>query len=205
MKTILFQGDSITDASRDRTNPVNNGCGYVTMIAGALGADGEDYKVINRGTAGVGIASLVSTVPSDFLNLKPDYLSILIGVNDALYEAREREKRCVSVNKFEALYSLLIEEVKEELPNIKIILMSPFVYKGSATEDNFELLSREVRKLEACVKALSEKYNLSFICLREEFDKVKSIDITYDGVHPTAAGHEIIKRAWLKKFNEIKE
>lgn len=205
MKTILFQGDSITDASRNRENPVNNGCGYVTMIAGSLGADKENYKVINKGIAGVGIASLVSTVPSDFLKLKPDYLSILIGVNDALYEAREREKRCVSVKKFEALYSLLIEEIKENLPNIKIILMSPFLYKGSATEDNFELLHQEVIKLEECVKALSEKYNLSFICLREEFEKSTVNNITYDGVHPTAAGHEIIKRAWLKKFYEIKE
>ena len=84
---VLFQGDSITDACRNRENDTNAGCGYANMVKGALGA-AEPYKYIflNRGISGNRIVDLFARMKADMINLKPDFMSILVGVNDVWHE-----------------------------------------------------------------------------------------------------------------------
>ena len=109
---------------------------------------------------------------------------------------------------------MLISEIKEELPNIKIVILEPFCLRASATEntekypDKWNIFSSEVKKRAEKAKKIAEKYELPFITLQDKFDEVaKETGNTYwlfDGVHPTLMGHELIKREWLKVFNRIK-
>ena len=119
MKTILFQGDSITDAGRSRDNDLERGIGYPTLVSAELGLKypGE-YKFINKGISGNRIVDLYARIKCDFINLKPDYLTILIGINDVWHEVGSRNG--VDNKKFFKVYCDLIEEIKTMLPDIKI-------------------------------------------------------------------------------------
>ena len=213
-KLILFQGDSITDAGRNRELPHGMGVGYANMTAGELGL-AEPYKYIfrNRGISGNRIVDLYARIKKDMINMNPAIMSILIGVNDAWHEYNYQNG--VSAEKFELVYSLLIEELLQALPDLKLMLLEPFVLPGTATEsteekpDRWEFFCKEVPLRAAAVKRLAEKYNLPFVPLQQMFTEVNA-DAPYmgywlrDGVHPTAAGHVLIKNAWLeayKKYN----
>lgn len=207
MKKILFQGDSITDCARNREDDRFMGRGYATNVAQSLGFDypGE-YEFVNKGISGNRIVDLYARMKIDLINLKPDYMSVLIGINDVWHEiARENG---VAAEKFEKIYDMLISEVLEELPNIKIMILEPYVLKGTATEENWETFYEETLKRAAAAKRIAEKYNLKFIPLQDKFDeKCKLAPADYwvgDGVHPANPGHELIAREWMKAFEEIK-
>ena len=83
MKTILFQGDSITDAGRYRQFPESMGSGYASMAAGWVGFEYPgQFLCVNRGIGGNRIGDLYARIREDMINLKPDIISLLIGVND---------------------------------------------------------------------------------------------------------------------------
>lgn len=207
MKKILFQGDSITDARRSREDLTNTGFGYPALVQSTLGTDAPgEYEFINRGVSGDRSIELYARIKIDLINIKPDYLSILIGVNDVWRELDKQNG--IDAEKYFKLYSMLIEEVKEALPDTKIMIMEPFVMKGSATEEQWEEFSSEVKKRAVKAREIAEKYHLKFLPLQARFDEVEKLyPANYwlcDGVHPTNMGHEIIKREWLKAFEEIK-
>jgi len=207
MKRILFQGDSITDCCRSRENDSYKGCGYPLRVMGELNYDypGE-YEFINRGIGGNRVTDLYARIKADIINLKPDYLSILIGVNDVWHEIGA--KNGVSAEKFEKIYDMLLTEVIEALPNTKIMIIEPYVTKGSATEAVWDCFSSEVAKRAAVAKKLAEKYNLVFVPLQSKFDEMITKHPepywTAEGVHPTECGHELIKREWMKGFEKLK-
>lgn len=206
MKTILFQGDSITDAIRNRDLPFDMGKGYPNLVSAHLGFENPgEYEFINRGISGNRIVDLYARIKKDLINLKPDYMSILIGVNDVWHELAYENG--VAPDKFRKIYSMLIEEVKEALPDIKIMLLEPFVLPGPATEEHMDKFSA-VYEMAKITKEIAEKYNLVFVPLQEKFDEAtKLAEATYwlgDGVHPTPKGHELIKREWLKGFELLK-
>ena len=207
MKRVLFQGDSITDCGRDRENDLLMGRGYATNVAQSLGYDypGE-YEFINKGISGNRVVDLYARIKRDLINLKPDYMSILIGVNDVWHEIGSGNG--VSTEKYEKIYDMLISEVLEALPNIKIMILEPYVVKGTATEEAWNRFSADVAEKAAAAKRVAEKYNLKFIPLQEKFDEMgKIIPEPYwtgDGVHPANPGHELIAREWIKAFEEIK-
>lgn len=206
MKTILLQGDSITDAGRSREVDSNLGIGYPNLVGGELGYQYPgQYKVLNRGIGGNRIVDLYARIKCDFINLKPDVLSILIGINDVWHEIGNQNG--VDAEKFYKIYCMLIEEIKEALPEVQIMILEPFVLKGPATEGAWEEFRTETDKRAEKAKAVAEKYNLTFIPLQEKFDEAAKIcPDTYwlaDGVHPTVAGHELIKRAWVEAFEKL--
>jgi len=206
MKTILFQGDSITDAGRNRDLPFDLGKGYPNLVSAHIGFENPgEYEFINRGISGNRIVDLYARMKIDLINLKPDIMSILIGVNDVWHELAYENG--VAPDKFKKIYSMLIEEVKEALPDIKIMILEPFVLEGPATAENIDKFS-EVYEMAKVAKEVAEKYNLVFIPLQEKFDEAtKLAEPTYwlgDGVHPTPKGHELIKREWLKGFELLK-
>ncbi len=206
MKTILFQGDSITDAGRSYEDDRILGYGYATLVAAELGtARPNEFVFKNRGISGDRSIDLLARVRSDFINLKPDYISILIGVNDVWHE---RWENGVDEETFEVYYDLLISKVQRELPNIKIMIMGPFVLKEEATAATWDFFRSEVEKREAVSKKIAEKYNLVFVPLMKVFDEAEKVAPanywTWEGVHPTAMGHELIKREWLKAFEQMK-
>lgn len=202
MIKFVFQGDSITDAGRDRDNIASFGVGYPNLVASELMCKypGE-YEFINEGISGDRIVDLYARIKQDLINHKPDYLSILIGVNDVWHELNEQNG--VAAPKFEIIYSMLIEEVKDALPDIKIFILEPFVLKGCGTERYFDKFLEDVKLHSQAAKNVAEKYDLTFIPLQNKFDEAsKLMPPTYwaaDGVHPTAAGHGLIKDELLKR------
>lgn len=206
MKTILFQGDSITDAGRSREDEINTGLGYPTLVKSELGYENPGrYIFYNRGVGGDRIIDLYARIKKDIINLKPDYLSILIGVNDVWHEFAFNNG--VSNEKYFQIFSMLIEEIKDALPDTKIMILEPFVLKGTGTEEYFDEFWTEVQKRATKAKEVAEKYNLSFITLQDKFDEAaKTAPNEYwlaDGVHPTVMGHELIKRAWIEEFKKL--
>lgn len=212
MKTILFQGDSITDACR--TVNVDNvlGSGYASLVSAELGFENPGkYNFINRGIGGNRSVDVYARIKADIINLKPDYMSILVGVNDVWHEFGRHNG--IDADKYEKIYCMMIEEIKAALPDIKIMILEPFCLRGPATEnteeypDKWNIFSSEVKKRAEKAKAVAEKYGLPFITLQDKFDEAtKTAENTYwltDGVHPSPMGHELIKREWIKAFNKL--
>ena len=213
MKKILFMGDSITDAQRDRENDAYMGGGYATMVAGELACQQPyAYEFVNRGISGNRIIDLHARIRKDMVNLQPEYISILIGVNDVWHEYTRQNG--VAVDKFEILYDMMIQELQRDIPGVKIMILEPFVLPGSKTRteedkpNRWEHFSTETPLRAAVAKRIAEKYNLVFVPLQEQFDKVNAdAPEGYwlrDGVHPTVAGHNLIKQAWLEGFEKLK-
>ena len=211
-KVILFQGDSITDADRSRNSDQNPGFGYADMVMGALGYQRPyEFTYYNRGISGNRVVDLYARIRKDMIQLKPDYMSILIGVNDVWHEIFDGNG--VDAVKFEMVYGLLIEELLRELPGLKIMLLEPFVLPGSATQNTealpnrWEHFRKETELRAAAVRRVAEKYGLVFVPLQDKFDALNAdAPAGYwlsDGVHPTPAGHAMIKEAWLEAFAKL--
>lgn len=211
-KLILFQGDSITDAGRSRENDRATGNGYARVTEAELGCTyPEEYTYLNRGISGNRIVDVYARIKADIINLAPDYMSILIGINDVWHEYTKGNG--VSAEKFERIYDMLITEVKEALPNIKIMILEPFVLVGSATENNEEHPARyDYFRSETLLRAeaarrIAEKHNLVFVPLQEVFDKADAAHPGIwlsDGVHPASAGTCLIKNEWIRAFETIR-
>lgn len=212
-KLILFQGDSITDCGRNREDLTSTGTGYAHMVTGQLGCEAPGvYTFVNKGISGNRIVDVYARIKADIINLKPDVMSVLIGVNDVWHELGGKCNG-VSAEKFEKIYDLLIEEILQALPDIKIMIMEPFVLEGKATAATAEEPHRwnyfkdEVPLRAAAAKRIAKKYNLPYITLQDKFDEAcQQAPAAYwlrDGVHPTPMGHWIIKNAWMEAFSKM--
>lgn len=203
---ILFQGDSITDVSRVRGCDDHVGLGYPFLIKSELGFTYPNkYEFINRGISGNRIVDLYARIKFDIINLEPDVLSILIGVNDVWHEINDHNG--VDAEKFYKIYDMLIGEIKQSLPELKIMILEPFVLKARATEEHWDYFRCEVEKRAEMAKKIAEKYQATFIPLQEGFDALaKEAESSYwlsDGVHPSPMGHAFIKQEWLKAFLSV--
>ncbi len=207
---ILFQGDSITDVGRSRENNEDVGKGYALFVKSELGfAEPAQHEFFNRGISGNRVVDVYARIKKDIINLKPNVMSILIGVNDVWHELGE-EPNGVDADKFFKIYCMLIEEIKAALPDIKIMILEPFCLPGTATtatEEKWQGFSTEVPKRAAMAKKVAEKYGLTFIPLQAGFDKLtESAEPAHwlrDGVHPTAMGHRFITGEWLKAYKAL--
>lgn len=212
-KLILFQGDSITDCGRKREDITSTGMGYMHMVKGQLGCEYPGaYEFINKGISGNRIVDVYARIKADIINLKPDIMSILIGVNDVWHELGG-DHNGVAVEKFEKIYDMMISEILEALPDIKIMIMEPFILEGiktAATEEEpgrWNYFKAEVPLRAEAAKRIAKKYNLPYIALQEKFDEAcLQAPAAYwlrDGVHPTAMGHWIIKNQWMEAFKKM--
>ena len=206
MRRVLFQGDSITDANRMRDNDNYRGSGYPTLISGKLGVEFPNkYEFLNRGISGNRVVDLLARVNADRINLKPDIMSILIGVNDVWHELSTQNG--VSAENYEKIYNMLIDEVCSALPEIKIIILEPFVLKGVVTEEKWGEFRSEVEKRAAAAKRVADGHGLPFAELQKKFDDAEKLAPAdywlIDGVHPTAAGHELISQEWIAAFKKL--
>lgn len=205
--TILFQGDSITDAGRARDTDDYKGNGYPTFVSGTLGLQNPGkYTFMNRGISGNRVVDLYARWKCDCINLAPDILSILIGVNDVWHELDF--KNGVENEKFELVLNLLLEETKAKLPNTKVILLEPFLLKGTATTPNWDYFSREVALRAETVKRAAHSHGTVFVPLQKVFDEACTPEAPesywlIDGVHPTAAGHALIAKEWISAFQTL--
>lgn len=209
MKKLLFQGDSITDCGRAReemedTRHTFLGSGYPALLAAKLYGEQpeKDWRIFNRGISGNRVVDLYARWKIDALNLRPDILSILIGVNDTWHEAHYGNG--VELPRYEEFLRRLVTWTKEVLPEVKIILMEPFVLPfGHVQEDWPEEIARRgevVRKAAADLGAV-------FVPLQANFtEAAKKFGMEYwlrDGVHPTYAGHQLIASEWMKAAGHL--
>jgi len=201
-KSILFQGDSVTDAGRTGSaNPKESlGMGYPFFIAARLYADrlGEDWNVMNRGISGNRVVDLYARWKIDTLNLEPDVLSILIGVNDTWHEFVSRNG--VEVPRYAEFYRKLIDWTKETLPACRLVLCEPFVLETGVVPPEWV---KEIDQRRAVVKSLAAEYGTVFVPFQSVLTEAakKAGDpkkILGDGVHPTPCGHQLMADAWLK-------
>ena len=209
---ILFFGDSITDAGRTRDNDgvsSSLGYGYVRSAGGKLLAENPlKYEIFNRGISGHRIVDLYARVKCDCWNLTPDVLSILIGVNDVWHGVHHDNG--VEIDRFERMYRMLLSDTKKVLPDVKLMILEPFVLPGTATlyQDKYQdfLAVKEYAKV---CKKLAKEFGATFVPLQARFDAMweKYGENTYflrDGVHPNTAGAELIADEWMRAFkNEI--
>lgn len=200
---VLFQGDSITDAGRNRNDINDLGLGYPMFIASWFSALYPDKNVrfINRGISGDRVRNLKARWQEDCLDLKPDWVSILIGINDCWRRYDSNDP--TSVEAFESDYRYILDQVKEKL-NAKIILCEPFVLP--TPEDRVQWREDLDPKIHV-VRKLAREYGAIFIpldgimaqaCARKE-----PAFWAADGVHPTPAGHALIAQAWLKAVGAL--
>ncbi|MBE6733509.1 MAG: lysophospholipase [Ruminococcaceae bacterium] len=209
-KRILFFGDSITDCSRPRDQFYGFGKGYSYLVKAYLGANfPNEYEFINRGIGGDRSIDLFARIKIDFINLKPDYASLFFGVNDTLHEIQSQNG--LSTEKFEKIYTMMLDEIIEACPNTKLMILTPFVLKGWVTEEEEGLLERYqqgVAEKAAVVKKIAEKYGIPYADTQAMFNEaLKKADDTYwsdEGIHPTDYGHELLKNLWLETFEKIK-
>ncbi|MBP3411756.1 MAG: SGNH/GDSL hydrolase family protein [Oscillospiraceae bacterium] len=217
-KLILFQGDSITDAGRRNESAAGSdpglGVGYATMAAGQLGLEQPDtYTFLNRGISANRIVDLLARIKRDIINLKPDVVSILIGINSVWHEYEQQNG--VDADRFQQIYTMILEQILQALPNVKLMLMEPFVLEGSdtcATEqlpDRWDYFRTETQKRAQIVRELSERFGTVFVPLQTVFDEASKTSQqgnaywVIDGVHPTVNGHALIAKQWRKGFDAL--
>jgi lysophospholipase L1-like esterase len=206
---ILFQGDSITDAGRDRSRYYPNdgsgmGTGYVyQVVADILGTNpNKNIKCYNRGISGNKVYQLAERWDDDCLNLKPDILSILIGVNDFWHTLTNNYSGTVQT--YETDLRKLLDRTIAALPKVQILLGEPFAVKGG-TAINEKWFPGFTGYQEAARK-IAVDYKARLIPFQQVFDKaLESASVSYwcqDGVHPSIAGSYLMKNAWLNSFSD---
>ena len=201
MNTILFQGDSITDAGRDRTDWNSLGYGYPLFAGCRIALEHpNEYQCLNRGVSGDRVVDIYARMKVDIVNIKPDVLTVLVGINDVWHELINGNG--VSVEKYRRIYRMLLEELREALPATKIILLEPFVLKGSATAEHLQYFKEEVAKRAAVVRELAQEFNLIFVPLQEDLNRIEKLAPEgywlFDGVHPTGAFHQYLADKLLR-------
>jgi lysophospholipase L1-like esterase len=212
-KTILFQGDSVTDSGRDRTDPTDLGDGYVLRAAAVYWAllPASDARFINRAVSGNRTRDLLERYDEDFTAVKPDFISILIGINDVwrAFDANDP----TSLEQFHRNYETLLRQLRRDVPKARLLLMEPFLMpvlpEHAAWRPDLD------PKLQS-IRALALEYGAALLPLDGLLAAYTAgtagttgiagtaggfspADIAEDGVHPTETGQGLIAFEWLKK------
>ncbi|MCH7225079.1 SGNH/GDSL hydrolase family protein [Haloferula sp. A504] len=201
---LLFQGDSITDMKWGRNQKDRNhylGHSYVFLLAARLGVDMASIPLdfLNRGHSGNTVADLRKRWRQDAVDLNPDVLSVLIGTNDVASG--------VQADAYEADYRHLLETSREANPDLKLVLLDPFVLQsGPLSEEGVWKTRREATDaLRKVVARLARDFNAVHVKTQQVFDaaakEVPPDHWIWDGIHPLPQGHELIARQWLHEVS----
>ncbi|MCA9124219.1 MAG: SGNH/GDSL hydrolase family protein [Planctomycetaceae bacterium] len=203
---VLFQGDSITDAGRDRNNQdkANHaralGTGYPMLIGPELLRDHAslDLQIFNRGISGHKVPDLAQRWQQDTIDLKPALLSILIGVNDIWHKFAGRYDGTVA--DYETGLAALLAKTRDALPNVKIVVCEPFVLRCGAINDTW---FPEFDQRRAVAKKVAADAGTMWVPFQTMFDEAVASGTAPnywagDGVHPTLAGHSLMAQTWRK-------
>jgi len=201
---VLFQGDSITDAGRSRKNagePNSQdalGKGYAWLAAAGLLVQhkGHDLRVFNRGISGNKVFQLAKRWQQDCVDLEPNVLSILIGVNDIWHARNGKYDGTVAI--YERDYDALLARTRETLPNVELVVCEPFVLRCGAIDESW---FPEFDEYRAAARRVAEKHGTVWVAFQSMFDQA----VRYappehwakDGVHPSNAGAALMAQAWL--------
>jgi len=202
---ILFQGDSITDAARDKDTKTPNtspmmGSGYVIQAAGELLVKyaGLNLTIYNKGISGNKVHQLAERWDTDCIGLKPSVLSILIGVNDFWHTKTGGYQ--ATVKTYEDDYRALLKRTLAALPGVKLIIGEPFAVTGIRAVDSSWY--PEFDKYREAAKKLADEFKAVFIPYQKVFDEAQKrapgVYWTHDGVHASLAGARLMADAWME-------
>jgi lysophospholipase L1-like esterase len=203
--TILFQGDSITDWGRKKTETepnsfamLGNGYAYLSAADLLLNNPDKNFKIYNKGVSGNKVYQLADRWETDCLAIKPNVLSIMIGVNDFWHTLTNGYTGTIETYRTD--YKKLLDRTKQALPDVKFIIGEPFAVKGvKSVDDKWYPKFNEYR---AVAKEIAADFNAPFIPYQAIFDEAiktaPGIYWTNDGVHPSVAGANLMAHAWLK-------
>lgn len=203
---ILFQGDSITDARRNRkteSRPNDTsglGDGYPVLVAGGLLRDHAKLglKILNRGISGHKVPDLAKRWRKDTLDLKPALLSILIGVNDFWHKMAGRYDGTVAT--YRTGFAALLKQTREALPDTPFVICEPFALRCGAVNDSWH---PEFDQRRAAAKEVAREADALWVPFQTMFDEAITAGTkpeywARDGVHPTLAGHALMAETWRK-------
>ena len=204
-QVVLFQGDSITDSGRNKEDTAFNtarnlGSGYPMLAGAALLNKFEalNLKIYNKGISGNKVYQLAERWDKDCIELKPDVLSILIGVNDIWHKLNGDYDGTIEIYRND--FTALLERTVKSLPNVKLIICEPFAVNGvKAVDDKWYPEFYEYQK---AASEIAKQFRATFIPFQKVFDEAqKRAPGSYwtgDGVHPTLAGAQLMAKAWMK-------
>lgn len=207
--TVLFQGDSVTDWHRERNTECKTlaalGEGYPKKFK-------EIYDIlfpfntvnfVNRGVSGDRIANLLERYDEDFVAVKPDFISIMIGINDTWHGFNEGEQ--TTVEAFARDYELLLQKLKKDLPDAKIMIIEQFMLED---HEERKAWKADVAAKRAVTKALADKYADYFIPMYDIINNAAKgeytpSELSDDGVHPAEQGFSLITTEIMKTLGII--
>lgn len=201
---ILFQGDSITDGGRSRNDDWNHvmGHGYAYLISSRLWYEypRARYQFFNRGISGNTVENLDLRWQKDTVELQPDLLSILIGINETNAELDGRPG--FTASHFETGYRMLLEKTVMALPDTRLVICEPFVLPAGRVKKNLQEWQDKLGPRQEITKRLAKDFKAIYIPFQSIFKKAEKRAPTeywiWDGIHPMPAGHELMAREWIK-------
>jgi len=204
---ILFQGDSITDSGRERNTDLSNnvsgmGSGYALIAGSTLLAKHPEklLQIYNRGVSGNKVYQLADRWETDCLNLKPNVLSMFVGVNDYWHTLASQNPYLGNINTYRNDYKNLLDRTLKALPDVKIVICEPYAINGIKWVT--DAWYPDFFKYQVAAREIAQEYNTVFVPFQAVVDKaVKSAPRGYwssDGVHPNMAGISLLAHAWLE-------
>ena len=199
---ILFQGDSITDAGRDRADIHNLGNGYPKYAAKFLQEDFPDidFEFIDLGISGNQTMDLVERLETDFIDIQPDIVSILIGINDVWHHAEARDY--IPHEVFEERYRTILTAIREKT-SAKIMMMEPFLIPVADKEYFHEDLDPKIQVIRKLAREFADVYLPTDGLLASAYNNEEPTLYAADGVHPTEYGAEYIGRLYADYIASI--
>jgi lysophospholipase L1-like esterase len=198
--TIVFQGDSITDALRSRETKGPNlayglGGGFCGLVGSALlvAWPEKSLRIYNRGTSGDKVEDLLERWETETIGLQPTWINILAGVNNAV------KNPALNEDAFQHVYASLLELSARRLPGVRIVVCEPFAVScGGMDAQTIE----RVRHCAAITRNLAESFGVMFVPFQQLFGQLeKKAAPAYwipDGIHPSAAGHFAMAAFWMR-------
>ena len=200
---ILFQGDSITDAGRDKRNYHQMGNGYPKFASALIAAAHPEveFEFINLGISGNRTDQLFDRLYPDAIALEPDIISILIGVNDVWH--RHSSRVMTTDAQIELNYRTILTKLRE-MTSAKIMMIAPYILDR---EDKQEIKA-DLAKVLPTIRALAEEFADVYIPLDEHFAEALKTQpepryYSADGVHPNQNGAEFIGRLYAEAIEPL--
>lgn len=206
-KKILFLGDSITDGNRYKSKEeawdLNHQMGhsYAYVINALLGSiyPQKAFQFVNRGISGNRIIDIYARIEEDIIAIKPDVLSILVGVNDGPLEMHHF---CATGRrKYGKLYRMMLSEIQERLPKTKLVICEPFIVEVGNLKKEYDMWRDCIEEYAKEAQQIAKEYEAVYVPLQSLFDdgcKVQRAEYwCWDGIHPTENGHGLIAKQWI--------
>lgn len=205
-ETLLFIGDSITDCGRREPQHAPLGCGYVRLVHDMLTIrePQKTITVLNRGIGGNTVENLRSRWADDVLALKPDWLSVKIGIND-LNQTLGRDND-LTPDRFEHHYDFILAQTVNRRPDCRLLLIEPFFMSRDTLKDSYRAqVLRTIPDYIAVVRRMSRKYKTRLVKPHDLFQtqlRHHPLSVFSDEpVHPNSAGHLLIAEAVYKALS----